>query len=73
MNGVNSCHAAQSLDVAAQFIAAQPGGPERILDEHRPDDYGRCRGCTRPGVGTPYVSWPCSVAKLAEAARDLQR
>jgi hypothetical protein len=58
----------EAFDVAAHFIAAQTGGVERILTEHRPNDSGLCCGCTRPGVGTPYVRWPCAVAKLAQSA-----
>lgn len=60
-----------SLDEAVLFIARQPGGPHRLLSEHRPDDRGRCRGCTAPGTGIPHASWPCAMAVLANAARKL--
>jgi hypothetical protein len=50
------------------FIASQPGGVDRILAEHRSDARGLCCGCTTPGTGQPHLSWPCSVAKLAQAA-----
>ena len=53
---------------ASRFIAAQPGGPERLLGRHQPDERGLCRGCTTPGTGTPQKRWPCSPAVLAQAA-----
>ena len=55
---------------ASRFIAAQAGGPERLLRRHQPDERGRCRGCTTPGTGTPQRQWPCSTAVLAQAAAD---
>jgi len=68
MQRVDERQAARSLDAAVHFIASQPGGVDRILAEHRPDARGLCRGCTTPGTGQPHLSWPCSVAKLAQAA-----
>lgn len=62
------------LDVAAEFIAAQPNGPARLLELHQPDRSGRCRGCTQPGYGTPRDRWPCIAVLLARAAvRRLQK
>lgn len=52
------------------FIAAQPGGPERLLRKHVDDGHGRCRGCAMPGTGTPRDVWPCAIHWFAEAARD---
>lgn len=63
--------AARHFDTAARFIARQEGGPDRLLQEHSPDDEGKCLGCRRPGYGTAYVPWPCAVAKLAQTARRL--
>jgi hypothetical protein len=71
MDYTGAGRAARSLDEAVRFIAAQPGGPDRILAEHRPDTRGLCCGCTRPGTGIPHVPWPCCVAKLAQAAARL--
>jgi hypothetical protein len=56
---------------AAEFIAAQPGGPERLLMLHTSDASGHCRGCTTPGYGTPLGRWPCAPALLARAAAAL--
>jgi len=71
MNRVNLELAVRSFNVAARFIRAQPGGVERLLAEHRPDGHGLCCGCTTPGTGVPHAEWPCSVAKLAQAAARL--
>lgn len=60
-----------SLDEAVFFIARQPGGADRLLTEHRPDDHGRCCACTAPGTGIPHAPWPCAMAVLASAARKL--
>jgi hypothetical protein len=61
----------QTFTEAARFIAAQDGGADRILREHRADAQGLCRGCTTPGTGTPFKRWPCSVAQLAQVAARL--
>jgi hypothetical protein len=52
------------------FIADQPGGANRLLARHIPDDAGRCRGCTVPGTGTPDATWPCQIHRFASAAAD---
>jgi hypothetical protein len=62
----------ESLDTAVVFIASQPGGPARLLEEHQPDARGLCAGCCRPGTGIPYLPWPCAIAKLAAEADKLQ-
>ena len=72
MERVDPHGAAHSFEVAALFIAAQPGGVDRLLSEHRPDEHGLCRGCTRPGTGVPHMQWPCSVARLAQVAARLR-
>lgn len=56
---------------AAVFIAAQPGGPNRLLRRHQPDGNRRCRGCTTPGTGTPGAEWPCSIHVFAQLAARL--
>jgi hypothetical protein len=53
---------------AVAFIAAQHGGPQRLLAIHVDDGFGRCRGCTVPGTGMPQDIWPCSIHYLASAA-----
>jgi hypothetical protein len=60
------------FDVAARFVADQPGGPGRLLNEHRPDDRGLCCGCLRPGTGMTYLPWPCPITRIAQAAADIQ-
>ena len=40
----------------------------RMLEEHVPNDAGRCCACTRGGVGTPAVPWPCGLWMVAEMA-----
>jgi len=57
-----------SISAVVAFIADQPGGPERLLAIHRPDEHGRCRGCTLPGTGQPHDPWPCSLHFFASAA-----
>jgi hypothetical protein len=71
MQRVDEAKSARDLDTAVRFIAAQPGGPDRLMAEHHPDARGLCSGCTRPGTGVPYIEWPCSVARLAQAAAQL--
>jgi hypothetical protein len=58
----------QSIDAATRFVASQPGGPGRLLGQHRPNAVGLCVGCGRPGTGEPHTPWPCSVAKIAQVA-----
>lgn len=48
------------IDMAVQFMAQQPGGPERALALHRRLQDGACNGCL-----TIPATWPCSVANLA--------
>lgn len=55
--------AVAAIDAAVQFVAAQTGGPARILAVHhrRPD--GSCSGCS-----TSHTRWPCVAAAIATAA-----
>jgi len=56
------------FEAAVRFIAAQPGGTQRILDVHRANSAGLCCGCGAPGTGSPHIRWPCPVAKAAQQA-----
>lgn len=57
------------IAVAARFVAAQPGGVQRLLDAHRPRPDGSCT--CRTHTVTP---WPCVAVTIAHAAaRTAQR
>lgn len=56
------------IKVAAEFIAAQPGGVARILTVHRPRHSGSCAGCAH--MATP---WPCTAATIAHPAQGLPK
>ncbi|HXV94215.1 MAG TPA: hypothetical protein VD813_13005, partial [Pseudonocardia sp.] len=49
-------------------LATMPEVVARLAEAHAPDGAGLCRACGRPGRGTAHVPWPCSLARLAEAA-----
>jgi len=56
------------IQVAAEFVAAQPGGITRILTAHQHRADGTCAGCLhRP---TP---WPCTTVTIAHRAQHLIR
>lgn len=55
------------IEVAAAFVAAQDGGPDRILSAHVPNERGGCRSCSVP---LRPVRWPCAPAAIALAAQD---
>lgn len=55
--------AAECIEVAARFLAAQPGAADRVLAAHRRAPDGRCTGC-----GSRRVRWPCSTAVIARRA-----
>jgi hypothetical protein len=59
-------------DSVAAVLAGMPDVVERLLADHTPDPHGRCRACGRAGTGTPYVTSPCSLWTIAEAARKLR-
>ncbi len=54
------------IRVAAEFVAAQPGGADRTLARHHRRTDGTCAGCL--GALTP---WPCTVAVIADMAHRL--
>jgi hypothetical protein len=63
----SSSDAETVIDVAVWFVATQVGGWERTLARHQPLPSGLCGGCSsRP------VRWPCSVASIADKARERQ-
>jgi hypothetical protein len=57
------------IEVAAQFIATQGDGPERLLAIHTRRDCGACNGC---GVYRP-ITWPCVLVAIGERALEIRR
>jgi hypothetical protein len=57
--------ARRSFAAAAAFVAAQPGGIERILAAHRRRPDGYCTGCVHT-----LSRWPCPVAGIALSAAE---
>ena len=57
---------ARDIHAAAEFVAAQPGGPDRLLSRHRRMPDGTCASC----VATP-TPWPCITAVIAKLAHHL--
>jgi len=53
---------------AVRFVAAQTGGPARILTVHHRRTNGSCAGCT-----TTPTRWPCTAANIAIAALNCDR
>jgi hypothetical protein len=54
-------NAADCIEVAARFLAAQPGTVQRTRAVHRRGEDGCCTTC-RP------VRWPCVIAIIARVA-----
>lgn len=54
------------IDVAAEFLAAQPGAVERTMARHARRDDGYCSGCVHT-----LTRWPCGVAAIARSAQLL--
>jgi hypothetical protein len=54
--------------LAVDELAGMPDLAERLAEAHHSDDHGHCVGCTRPGVGTAHVRWPCGLYRLATEA-----
>jgi hypothetical protein len=54
-----------SFAAAVAFVAAQPGGIERILAAHRRRPDGYCTGCVHT-----LSHWPCPVAGIALTAAE---
>jgi hypothetical protein len=57
--------AQRSFAAAVAFVAAQPGGIERILAAHRRRPDGYCTGCVHT-----LSHWPCPVAGIALTAAE---
>jgi len=55
------------IEPAAYFMAAQPGGPERVLAQHTRREDGRCSACSVHAL----VSWPCGLASIAQRAQTI--
>jgi hypothetical protein len=56
----------------ASLLANMPDLLERTLEQHRPDDRGRCLACR--GAGSDDAApWPCLAHDLAEQAHALTR
>jgi hypothetical protein len=53
---------------AIEFVAAQPGGPDRILRRHRAARNGTCTGCT-----VAATTYPCQAARIAQIAQRRTR
>lgn len=52
-------------------LSRMPDVAMRLLEDHSRDCQGYCKGCGRPGLGTPYKRYPCSLASIALAALDV--
>ena len=65
MNSIENVRA-RDIHAAADFVAAQPGGPDRLLDRHRRMPDGSCASC----VATP-TPWPCIAVVIADLATRL--
>lgn len=61
---------AQSRAFVAE-LAQMPTAVHNLMHAHRSNGEGLCRGCTRPGYGTPYRAWPCELFRLAVRAQRL--
>lgn len=64
---------AESYDQFVYELAHAPDVVGRLLDAHTSNHQGLCVACLRPGYGTPYVAWPCSMWSTADAARQLMQ
>lgn len=53
-------------------VAEMDGVARKLLADHKPDETGKCVGCTLPGYGTPAAQWPCSLRELAVQAEGLR-
>ena len=65
--------AATGPDAWRAFVAELAHAPDAVallLNAHRPDERGLCRGCGSPGRGSPYRRWPCALFQLAQAAHS---
>jgi hypothetical protein len=56
----------------AVVLADMPALIAALLRDHAPNGQGLCPTCGRPGTGTPYLSAPCTLRRVAEAARTIR-
>jgi hypothetical protein len=56
----------------ARMLADVPGMLDKLAARHIPDSSGRCQACTRLGYGWPSATWPCSMARLVDLARQIR-
>jgi hypothetical protein len=54
-------------------LAQMPDAVARLRAEHVDDGTGRCRECTTPGRGTPWVLHPCALATLVRMTDERTR
>jgi hypothetical protein len=59
-------------DSVAAALANMPEVVAALLRDHVPDALGRCSACGTPGTGTPHLAAPCSLWRIAEAARKIR-
>lgn len=65
MNRIENLRA-RAILAAAEFVADQPGGADRLLSRHRRMPDGNCVSC----IATP-TPWPCLTAVIANLAHRL--
>jgi hypothetical protein len=53
----------------ASVISGMPEVWQRLLEEHVPDNYGRCLACRN--ASTAGVPWPCTLQVIAADARAI--
>jgi hypothetical protein len=56
---------ADCIQVAARFLAGEPGAVRRALRTHRQRRDGCCTACP------PGTHWPCVVAAIARCAEEI--
>ena len=57
----------------ARVLADVPDMLDKLAALHIPDSSGHCQACTRSGYGWPSATWPCSLARLVDLAREIRR
>ena len=62
----------EPTDPLAAVLADMPEVVATLLRDHVPDELGRCCACGTPGTGTPHMAAPCSLWRIAEAARKIR-
>ena len=52
-------------------LSRMAGLAEQLVEDHRSDEAGRCRGCSREQAGS--ATWPCTLYWLASEAVRVKR